>query len=213
MEKEPQKKDELNGNVIEFRKGPSSIIGKSGVSGSSVIRFEHAKQGQIYKQENLKKADELFEQGATLEETGNFVRAKKKYLEALNFNPNHTGALLNLGSICVKSSSLTDLTKAENYYLRAVEIDPSYSLAHYNLGCVYEKQHKQASASLCYAKALEINPKYADVAFNLALCLKDEESYQLSLDYFNLFLKLDQSDNHFTKEAKRQVKILEALLK
>lgn len=213
MEQEPPKKDELNGNVIEFRKGLGATSRKDAVSTGSVVAFEKGKQSFVNKNLNLGKAEECFSQGLALEDAGQFIHAEKKYLEALSFNPHATGALINLAAIYIKSSSLTDTRKAEACLLKAMEIDPTYSLAVYNLGCVYDKLQKQASASFCFAKALEIDPGYADAAYNLADCLEDEQSYQLALDYYNLFLKLDQSDNSFTEEAKKQVKILQERLK
>lgn len=207
MEQEPPKN-----NVIELKKAPS-VASESGSSTGAVIAFEQGKQSLINKSRNIEKSEDCFSQGVALEQAGKFIQAEQKYLEALSFNPDASGALVNLGAMYTRSSSVNDIKKAETYLLRAIKIDPAYALAQFNLGCVYDKQKKSVSSSLCYIKALEIDPTYSNPAFNLAICLQEELSFKLALDYWNLYLKLDQSDNTYTREAKKQIKVLEAILK
>src|ERR1022692_3838763 len=101
-----------------------------------------------------------FQKGLFLEKTGAPAEeAVEAYLQAVEYNPQAAGALVNLGTIRYR---LRQFQEAEDYYTRALKADPNYPLAHFNLGNLYDERGDLSKAQLCYETALRINPRYGD---------------------------------------------------
>jgi len=78
--------------------------------------------------------------------------AIKRFLSAIELNPNYSEAYFNLGAVQYKAGNLK---KSEEAFLKALELDPNYGRAHYSLGFLYLDQKKYDLAKLHAQKAAE----------------------------------------------------------
>jgi tetratricopeptide (TPR) repeat protein len=150
-----------------------------------------------------------FQKGLFLEETGAPVEeAVDAYLQAVEFNPQAAGALVNLGTIRYR---LRQFKEAEDYYTRALQADPNYPLAHFNLGNLYDERGDLSRARQCYEAALRINPRYGDAHFNLALLCERRGDVLRAVHHWKAYLKIDSSGN-WADIARRQLEKLRVAL-
>jgi tetratricopeptide (TPR) repeat protein len=91
--------------------------------------------------------------------------AKEAYRCALELQPEHADALVNLGRLLHEEELLPE---AEALYRRALRSVPEHATAAYNLGVVLEDQSRAGEAIPCYELATRADPALADAYFNLA---------------------------------------------
>lgn len=91
--------------------------------------------------------------------------ARDAYRRAVELDPGHGDALLNLGRLLHEDG---DLGGAEVRYRAALEADPSSARAEYNLGVVLEDTHRPAQALRAYEAAVALDPDLAAAHFNLS---------------------------------------------
>ena len=96
-------------------------------------------------------------------------KAKAAYREALDLEPGHADAHLNLGRLLHEEGALA---KAEDHYRAAVAADPTVSRGFYNLGVALEDQGRPAQAAEAYEAALSLDPDFAVAHFNLSRLLE-----------------------------------------
>ncbi len=150
-----------------------------------------------------------FQKGLMLEETGAPVEdAVEAYLQAVEFNPQAAGALVNLGTIRYR---LRQFREAEDYYTRALEADPHYALAHFNLGNLHDERGNLGEAQNCYEAALRINPRYGDAHFNLALLCERRGDALRAVHHWKAYLRIDNSSS-WADIARRQLEKLRVAL-
>ena len=153
-------------------------------------------------------AEEWFQRGLTLEETGAAVdHALNAYRKAIELNPNAAGALVNLGTIAFRARKLRE---AASYYERAIQADPRYPLAHFNLGNVFDEMGKTETARCHYENAVALNPDYADAHFNLALIAERGGDNLRALKHWKAYLKLDNA-SAWAVQARKQLDRLRKL--
>lgn len=109
-------------------------------------------------------ADGWFELGYDLETVAP-VEAAMAYRRALEIEPGHVEANLNLGRLAHEER---DLVAAEMCYRRALASDPNCSVAHYNLGCALEDRGDFDGAIDAYRRTIRLEPAYAEAHFNMA---------------------------------------------
>ncbi|MBI5067153.1 MAG: tetratricopeptide repeat protein [Deltaproteobacteria bacterium] len=97
------------------------------------------------------------------------AQARKAYARALELDPDHPGANLNLGRLLHEAG---DGAGAELHYRRALEARPGDGVALFNLGVALEDQGKAEEALLAYARCLESAPEQADAHFNASRILE-----------------------------------------
>ncbi len=100
------------------------------------------------------------------EDPADFARAAHAYERALELDPHHVGALVNLGTIHYR---LGQIEEARRLYERALALDPRNPKVHYNLGNVYDDMEEFRTAIRFFEAALRLNPANADAHFNLGL--------------------------------------------
>lgn len=150
-----------------------------------------------------------FQKGLFLEETGAPIEeAVEAYLQAVEFNPQAAGALVNLGTIRYR---LRQFKEAEDYYTRALAADSNYPLAHFNLGNLYDERGDLSKAQQCYEAALRINPRYGDAHFNLALLCERRGDVLRAVHHWKAYLKIDSTGN-WADIARRQLEKLRVAL-
>ena len=95
--------------------------------------------------------------------------AQELYNQVLKINPNHLGALNNLGLLFKK---INLIQKAKDCYEKVIEIDPFHTVAYFNLGNVLAGLEEIQKAKECYEKAIKIDPNYVNAHYNLGNLLK-----------------------------------------
>ncbi len=157
-----------------------------------------------------REAEEWFQRGLSLEETGAPVEdAAAAYRKAIELNPKAAGALVNLGTIAFRRKKLKE---AAELYGRAMESDPDYPLAHFNLGNLKEEQGDFAGARTHYMDAIRLNHVYADAYFNLALLCERNGDLLQAVRYWQSYLKLDATSS-WAGTARRQLDQLKRSLR
>ncbi len=112
-------------------------------------------------------AEGWYEWGCDLED-GAPEQAKEAYRRALELDPSHPGAHLNLGRLLHESG---EPAAAEAHYRRALEARPGDAIAWFNLGVALEDRGHPEAALAAYERALAGDAGLADAHHNAArLC-------------------------------------------
>jgi Tfp pilus assembly protein PilF len=134
-------------------------------------------------------AEALFEQALRMEQAGALpADIIATYEQAIEVDPNSTGALVNLGTLYFNARKHND---AERYYKRALEVDPEYALAHFNLANLYDERGDRSRATQHYLEALRSNPSYADAHYNIALLYQNSGQKMKAARHWREYLKTD----------------------
>src|SRR6266850_1557869 len=91
--------------------------------------------------------------------------AREAYRRALEIDPHHAGAHVNLGRLLHESQ---DAQAAAHHYRIALEARPDDATAAFNLGVALEDLGQLEEAAQAYLRALASDPSYADAHYNLA---------------------------------------------
>ena len=108
-------------------------------------------------------ADAWYDQAIDLEAVS-LDKARAAYLRAIDLDPGHAEAHLNLGRLLHERG---DLAGAESHYRQACAARPDSALAAFNLGVALEDQGRGKEAMAVYARALRLDPEHAEAHFNL----------------------------------------------
>lgn len=109
-------------------------------------------------------AEEWFELGCELE-PGSPADAIAAYRRAIERDPGHADALVNLGRLLHETG---DPAGAASHYEAALASRPDDAVAAFNLGVALEDLRKLPEALLAYQKAVRLDPENADGHFNAA---------------------------------------------
>jgi len=109
-------------------------------------------------------ADGWFARGCELE-TGGEDGCLEAYRRALDLDPGHFDANLNLGR-CLHERG--EIEEAVGCYRKALESRPDQALAAFNLGVAMEDLARALEAREAYELALRADPEFADAHFNVA---------------------------------------------
>ena len=131
-------------------------------------------------------ADAWFEYGCELEELAD-PEAGDAYRKALELDPRHTDALLNLGRWVHEAG---DLQAAEDHYRRALTLDPDDAIAAFNLGVALQDLERHDDAVAAYEKALELDPACSDAYYNLAGLYQDRGDEVSALRFYKRYRAL-----------------------
>jgi DNA-binding transcriptional MerR regulator len=99
-------------------------------------------------------------------EGGSPLEARAAYHHALDLDPTHTTARINLGRMLHAEGNVAG---AEAHYREALRHDPASGVAWYNLGVLLEDTARPDDALACYERAVRVDPELADAHYNLAL--------------------------------------------
>jgi len=114
------------------------------------------------------KSDILFASAVKLRADGLLDQAADTLRLALDADPDHIPALVELGNTLYSKALMND---AADCYLRVLRMKPDLAVVHSNLGIVLQEQGKTVEAIEAYRKALELDPGYASARSNLLRCL------------------------------------------
>ena len=101
--------------------------------------------------------------------------------QILRLNPDHTGALSNMGNAL---SSLGNHSEAETYYEKALGFDPNNPGILNNLGSAYYLSGELEQAVEKFGRAIQLRPDYADAHHNLAKTLNLLDRTSEAIDHF-----------------------------
>lgn len=115
--------------------------------------------------------------------------ARDAYRRALELDPEHVDAHLNLGRILHAGE---ELAAAEAHYRTALRFDPSNPTALFNLGVCSEDAGQRVRAVRYYRRAIESDPGMADAHLNLGLLYEALGRPKLALRHFVLYRGLQE---------------------
>ena len=151
-------------------------------------------------------AAELFYQAVRMEDDqGGLRRVIEMYTRAIELNPQHAAALINLGTIYYNQRQYL---QAEEVYRRATIADPHYALAFFDLGNALDELQRLMDAIEAYRTAIRLAPKYADAHYNLALAYERIGEHRRALPHWMTYARLDPTgpwSNHARGQARRLI--------
>ena len=92
-------------------------------------------------------------------------RAEEAYLRAIELDPAHADAHVNLGRLLHERRAPG---AAEKHYRAAMKADPTHDTAAFNLGVALEDLGRVVDAISAYLRALHLDPDNADAHYNVA---------------------------------------------
>jgi tetratricopeptide (TPR) repeat protein len=131
-------------------------------------------------------AEDWFNQGWELEKVDT-ARARRAYERALEIEPAHAGASINLGRLWHEAGQLA---RAERAYRAALERNNEDALLLFNLAVVLEDAGRGKEALPLYEAALAIDPKFADAHYNLALAYEAAGDARRAIRHLGEYRKL-----------------------
>ncbi|HUF74985.1 MAG TPA: tetratricopeptide repeat protein [Longimicrobiales bacterium] len=131
-------------------------------------------------------ADDWYNMALDLE-AGATPEAVAAYRRALELDPEHPDAHLNLGRLLHEDGKLAE---AEAHYRAAAAADAEGARAHYNLGVVLEDQRREAQAVAAYRKALSLDGNLATAHFNLSRLLESRGNEAGALSHLSAYKRL-----------------------
>jgi tetratricopeptide (TPR) repeat protein len=153
-------------------------------------------------------ASDWFARGIAMEEhPSTHDEAIRSYEQALEIDPNHAAAHINLGTIYYNRQ---DFVSAEKHYRLAIEADSRYALAYFDLGNVLDETGRVPDAVVAYGTAIQLAPTYGDAHYNLALAYERLRLPRKALHHWKTYIKLDRN-SPWSVHARNQIaRILEA---
>ena len=132
--------------------------------------------------------EETFNLAVKNHQNNNLQDAHNYYQKILKIDPNHLGALNNLGVIFKK---LGQIQKAKEFFEKVIQIDPNDIDTYYNLGAVFVDLEDFQKAKDCYEKVIEIDPNHVKAYYNLGNVLKELKDYQKAKDCYEKAIEID----------------------
>jgi len=123
-----------------------------------------ARRGAETARREERTAVEWYDLGCELEATAP-EEARDAYRRALELDPAHADAHVNLGRLLQEAGSAH---AAAEHYRAALDADERNATAAFNLGGVLEDLERRTEAVAAYQRAIAADPAFADAHFNLA---------------------------------------------
>lgn len=131
--------------------------------------------------------DTLFAEAVARHQAGDTAAAEPLYRRVLESEPQHTGALCNLGVLLSRSN----MPEAARFYNAALASNPNLLDAHFNLGNLYRRMNRPMDAVNCYQAVLRIEPNHARAYLNLGLAATDAGDAANGIECYRRALALD----------------------
>jgi len=106
--------------------------------------------------------------------------AREAYRRALEVDPNHVDARINLGRL-LHEASVYDA--AESHFRLVLARHPSHATVLFNLGVTLEDTGRREESRETYKRAIQADPKCADAYYNLARLEEQFGNPKLALTY------------------------------
>lgn len=189
-------------SVQIFAQGNRIVVQRSGrswqpESGQALLAFEPEEARGAQKRpiiEPLEReipgldAEDWFRLGGELEQ-GAPDQAREAYRRALELDPRHVDARINLGRLLHESR---EWEAAEKHYRMALMDRVDDSTALFNLAVVLEDLGRRRDAIDAYRATVGADPEYADAYFNLARLLEQSGDRKTALRYLKIYRSLTE---------------------
>jgi tetratricopeptide (TPR) repeat protein len=143
---------------------------------------------EVLKSDEQLGAEDWYDVGCELE-TGAPEQARDAYRRALELDPSHADARLNLGRLLHEAGLLP---AAEAHYRMALAARPDDATAAFNLGVCLEDQGRIDQAVDAYQKAIAIEPSFPDPYYNVARLLERSGNQVAALRHLKTYRKLTE---------------------
>jgi tetratricopeptide (TPR) repeat protein len=184
-----------SGETIVVREGGTSWNPESGqivfdfaVSDLARSAAPFARRGaaEARKADHALSATEWYELGCELEAT-DVTEARDAYRRALELNPAHADAHVNLGRLLQEAGAAA---AAIEQYRAALEADDRHATAAFNLGIALEDLGRKQEAIAAYQRAIAADPDFADAHFNLSRLYEKTGKRQAALRHLTQYKRL-----------------------
>jgi tetratricopeptide (TPR) repeat protein len=138
--------------------------------------------------EEDRQAEDWYDLGCELEASSP-REARDAYNRALDMDPSHAGARLNLGRLMHESGHPL---AAVNHYRLVLAGHPDDAIAAFNLGVALDDLGRAREAIAAYEQALKADPAAADAHFNLAGLYEKEGRTAEAIRHLKAYRKLTQ---------------------
>ncbi len=135
-------------------------------------------------------ADEWCDLAMEIEERSP-LEARAAYHHALDLEPDHVVARINLGRLLHTDGNLVG---AEAHFREAVRHEPDCALAWYNLGVVLEDADRSEDALPCYEAAVRSDDTLADAHWNLSLLYERGGRRQEAIRHLAIYRRLTREE-------------------
>ena len=123
-----------------------------------------------------------FDLGLDLEVV-DLTEASDAYRRALELDPTHADAHVNLGRLLQQQGNMEE---ASRHYGEA----PGHATAQFNLGTLLEEQGRSAEAIAAYNRALAIDDRLADAHFNLSRLYETAGQRQAAFRHLRIYREI-----------------------
>jgi len=151
------------------------------------------------------RADEFYEKAVILNDMGDVDAAMKLYERAIEMNPKHAKALINMGTICIKQNNEH---RAEKCYYKALKINPKSIAALYNIGYILYPRNTYIAMTF-FERVIDICPKYLDAVYMMGLCLHDVNDEKKACVYWKRYVDNTTKNDEYRDAALRHIKTFE----
>jgi Tfp pilus assembly protein PilF len=149
------------------------------------------------KLDHTRSADEWFELGAELEATAP-DEARDAYRRALELNPAHADAHVNLGRLLQEAGATQ---AAIEQYRAALEADARHATAAFNLGAALEDLGRRREAIAAYQQAVGIDDGFADAHYNLSRLYEKSGKKQAAIRHLARYKLLTRNPERGTRNS------------
>ena len=140
---------------------------------------------------HLRDAEQLFELAFDSED-GDPEQAREHYLEALERDPGHISARINLGRLTHQAG---DILGALEHYRRAGALDPNHATAAFNTGVALEDLGRYEEALAAYVQAITLEPTLAEGYVNAARVCEHLQRKEEALQFLHRYRECTRRDS------------------
>ena len=130
--------------------------------------------------------EELFQMGCELEACAP-AEAREAYAKALELDPGHAGAHVNLGRL---DQDEGQYQQALDNYTAAIDTDPDYAIARFNIASVMEHLERFDEAIASYKDALDLDGSLTEAHYRLAILYENQGLELEALRYLKQYRSL-----------------------
>jgi tetratricopeptide (TPR) repeat protein len=193
-------KDGSLSSVLISAHGNRIVVQRSGrvwqpESGQTLLDFDDEESGRALRRDIAEPperensgldAEDWFRLGGELEH-GAPEQARESYRRALELDPSHVDARINLGRLLHEAC---EWDAAEKHYRMALADRGDDSTALFNLAVVLEDLGRRREAIKTYTDTIRCDPEHADAYFNLARLFEQSGDRKTALRYLKTYRRL-----------------------